>query len=304
MLAGTQEAFQAASAGKAKEKMTAIDTLLAGLFDYAGLYPPASLSLHTAATRYLEHRSSPRASALGRFIVNLDRLDEVRAIAADSLGDFTLSVIAAENSDWAVLAKQIDSGLPIESVEIKCTQLYEIENIIQQIPHHVVAYFEVPIHANSVPALEAIQIAGARAKIRMGGVVPEAIPSVPDVAQMLKTLADLRLPFKATAGLHHPLRSKHLLTYHPQSPAGVMHGFVNLSAAAALLFFGGEVEEATRLLADENPVAWQVRADSLRWRDRSWTAGQLGTLRRDFFFGIGSCSFEEPIHDLESLGWL
>ena len=117
----------------------------------------------------------------------------------------------------------------------------------------------------------------------MGGVVPEAIPSIPDVAQMLKTLADLRLPFKATAGLHHPLRSKQPLTYHPQSPTGVMHGFINLSCAAAVAFFGGDVEEAKRLLAEEDPAAWKVSADSLRWRDQSWTAEQLATLRREFF---------------------
>ncbi len=117
---------------------------------------------------------------------------------------------------------------------------------------------------------------------------------------MLKTLADLRLPFKATAGLHHPLRAKQALTYHPQSATGVMHGFMNLSAAAAVLFFGGDVEEASSLLAEEDPAAWKVSADSLRCRNQSWTADQLATLRRDFFLGIGSCSFEEPIHDLES----
>jgi hypothetical protein len=83
-----------------------------------------------------------------------------------------------------------------------------------------------------------------------------------------------------------------------------MHGFVNLSGAAAFLFFGGDVEQAKRLLAEGDPTAWQVRADSLRWCNQSWTASQLGTLRRDFFLGIGSCSFEEPIHDLEALGWL
>ena len=104
--------------------------------------------------------------------------------------------------------------------------------------------------------------------------MPEAIPSITDVAQMLKILADLRLPFKATAGLHHPLRSTQPLTYQPQSPTGVMHGFMNLSAAAALLYFGGDVEEAQRLLAEEDPAAWQVSADSFSWRDRSWTADQ------------------------------
>lgn len=284
--------------------MTAIETLLAGLFDYAGLYPPANLDLSPAADNYLKYRRSKHSAALGRFILNLDRLDEFRSIVGPSLGSFALSVIAAENADLAVLAKHIDSGLSIESVEIKCSQPAAIERIARQVPRNVMAYFEVSIHASSLPALEAIKAAGARAKIRMGGIVPEAIPAIADVAQLLKTLADRRLPFKATAGLHHPLRSMQALTYHPQSPTGVMHGFMNLSAAASLLFFGGDVEEATRLLTEEAPAAWKVSADSLRWRNQSWTTEQIATLRREFFLDIGSCSFEEPIHDLESLEWL
>lgn len=83
-----------------------------------------------------------------------------------------------------------------------------------------------------------------------------------------------------------------------------MHGFVNLSAAAALLYFGGSVEEAEFLLAEEDPAAFRVEADSLHWRDRTWTTDQLATIRRQFFMSIGSCSFDEPIHDLKSLGWL
>ena len=284
--------------------MTAIETLLAGLFDYAGLYPPASLDLRSAANNYLRYRRSKHSAALGRFIVNLDRADEFRSIVGDSLADFSLSVIATENTDLVFLAQCVDTGFHIESLEIKCSDPSAIERMTQQVPHNVVAYFELPIDLSSLPAVEAVHAAGARAKIRMGGVVPEAIPSTPDVAQMLKMLADLRLPFKATAGLHHPLRSKRALTYHPQSPIGLMHGFMNLSAAAAVAFFGGDVEEVARLLTEEDSAAWTVSADLLQVRNQSWTAGQLATLRRDFFIGIGSCSFEEPIHDLESLGWL
>ena len=61
--------------------MTAIETLLAGLFDYAGLYPPANLDLSPAADNYLKYRRSKHSAALGRFILNLDRLDEFRSIA-------------------------------------------------------------------------------------------------------------------------------------------------------------------------------------------------------------------------------
>ena len=95
--------------------MTAIDTLLAGLFDYAGLYPPASLGMLSAVNNYLEYSRNKQGPALGRFIVNLDRLEEIRSIARDSLENFKLSVIAGENGDWAALAVQINAGLPIDA---------------------------------------------------------------------------------------------------------------------------------------------------------------------------------------------
>lgn len=284
--------------------MSALQTLLAGLFDYAGLYPPASLSLRSAVNNYLEFSGGEHAAALGRFIVNLDRLEELRSIAGDSIEKFRLSVIAGQDADWESLPAQIGSGLRIEAAEIKCSDPDQIERIAKKVSPGLEIYFEAPIDADSTHVLEAALAAGTRVKIRMGGVVREAVPAVKNVAKMVKYLADSRLPFKATAGLHHPLRSTQPLTYEPQCPTGLMHGFVNLTAAAALLYFGGTVDEAEELLAEEDQTAWRVTLDSLRWRDRTWTTAQLTEVRQKFFMSIGSCSFEEPVQDLESLGWL
>ena len=138
----------------------------------------------------------------------------------------------------------------------------------------------------------------------MGGVVAESFPSVPEVVQMLQALADLRLTFKATAGLHHPLRSRRPLTYQPQSPTGIMHGFVNVCCAASLVYAAGEAGDAAALLEDEDPSAWRVTSDAIQWRDRSFAVDQLADVRKQFLISIGSCSFEEPVRDLQSLGWL
>lgn len=284
--------------------MTAIETLLAGLFDYAGLYPPASVGLRAAANNYLEYSRSEHASALGRFIIGPDRIEELRSIVGDSLEEFKLSVIAGEDADWASLAAQVRAGPRIESLEVKCTDPHVIERTVKDLPPGVEVYFEVPLASEVNHVLETIRDVGARAKLRMGGVVREAIPPATDVLQMLRILSDFRLPFKATAGLHHPLRSTQSLTYQPQSPTGVMHGFVNLFAAAMLLYFDGTVDEAEQLLAEEDATAWRISANSMHWRDRSWMRDQIATVRHNFFISIGSCSFEEPVHDLESLGWL
>jgi hypothetical protein len=304
VLAGIEETFQAKPAGEVQKEMKVIQTLLTGMFDYAGLYPPANIGLRAAVGNYLEYSRSKHAWALGRFIVNLDRLEEFHSIASDSLQNFKLSVIACEDADFTSLPAQIGAGLAINSVEIKSGDRHVIERIAKTIPLDLETYFEVPMNAVNQPALKTIRDAGARAKLRMGGVVREAIPTDSDVLRTLNTLSILRLSFKATAGLHHPLRSTQPLTYQPQSPTAAMHGFLNLAVAAALLYFGGSVDEAELVLAEEGPAAWRVSEDALHWRDHTWTIEQLATLRSRFFMSIGSCSFEEPIHDLESLGWL
>jgi hypothetical protein len=64
------------------------------------------------------------------------------------------------------------------------------------------------------------------------------------------------------------------------------------------------------LLDEERPEAFFISPgpdrdpDAIAWRSFHWTAAQLRTVRKEFAISFGSCSFEEPIHDLEALGWL
>jgi hypothetical protein len=284
--------------------MKAIDSLLAGLIDYAGLYPPAGLDMHSAVRSYLSYGRSKHAPALGRFIVDLNRLTELREEVGDSMRDMRLSVIATPAADWESLALLLEDGFPIDMVEVKPTRTSEIERITKRIPSTLKTYCEVPVDPPDSNLFEAISAAGACAKLRMGGVVAEAFPSARATARTLKALVDRRIVFKATAGLHHAIRSSHPFTYEPKSAAGIMHGFLNLCCAAALLHFGGEAGEAERLLEEQNPDAWQVTPDAVAWCNFCWSAEQLGAVRREFLISFGSCSFEEPIHDLEAMGWL
>jgi hypothetical protein len=82
-----------------------------------------------------------------------------------------------------------------------------------------------------------------------------------------------------------------------------MHGFVNLASAAALLHSGWSVDEAVATLDEENLDSWGVREDVIRCRSFAWNTAPLHDMR-SFFLSFGSCSFTEPIADLEVLGWL
>lgn len=279
-----------------------IDAMLAGLIDYAGLYPPASLDMRFAVDNYRRYRSGEHRDALGRFLVDLGRLDELHTAAGPHF-DMKLSVILSQRARADELPALLDRGMPIESIECKAASPCDIEPLLQNLPRGIEAYVEIPIAPVQPEMLRAIVNAGARVKLRMGGVASEAFPFPAVVARMLAAISEAQLSFKATAGLHHPLRSRHPFTYAHDSPAGWMHGFINLLCAAALIHFGADVAEAERVLEEHDPEAWTLSPDALAWRSHSWTAGQLSETRKDFV-SFGSCSFEEPIVDLEALGWL
>lgn len=283
--------------------MSAIETLLAGLIDYAGLYPPAALDMRTAVRNYLGYRAGKHAFALGRFIVDAARLEELREAASDALGDMPLSVIIAADQSGKVVESALNRGFRIESVETKCTEPLAIRRFSEGLPLSIDCYFEIPIAPSCSEAIEAIGSRGAFAKVRMGGVVQDAFPAPDRVAARLQSLTESQVPFKATAGLHHPIRSRHRISNYAESPCAMMHGFVNLFCAAGLAG-EGDGEDVEAVLAEEDPAAFQFAADSIGWRSNKWSEELVSTVRREFFKSFGSCSFEEPMQDLEALGWL
>jgi hypothetical protein len=231
----------------------------------------------------------------------------LREVAGNSSRHLRLSVIASPSTDWDGLAGLLQEDPTIESIEIKIDPRAKMERIRRCIPARLTMYFEVPWDApvsETLTTIEAVAALGARVKLRMGGVVAGAFPAAPMVARMIHALADRRMPFKATAGLHHAIRSRHALTYEPDSPSGLMHGFLNLTCSAALLYFGGDVSQAILLLDEQDPSAWQVTPDEIGWRSFRWSTEELRLVRERFMTSFGSCSFTEPIHDLEVLGWL
>jgi len=137
------------------------------------------------------------------------------------------------------------------------------------------------VYLEGVP-LDEVAARGLRAKIRCGG---ERIPSVEELADFIRGCRSRGLVFKATAGLHHA---------YPRDSGE--HGFLNLLAAAV---FGNE-EEALR----ERPPAFALGAESFRWRDREALPARLADARASLFHSIGTCSFFEPVEELEQLGML
>jgi hypothetical protein len=286
------------------QQANAIETLLADLIDYAGLFPPAALDTPAALANYRAYAQSNHASALGRFVIDLPRISELLNAAPRALQQIRISLVAPPNSEPGVVAGLLQRGLRIESVEVKVDTPAQIETFARNLPASCETYFEVPIRPQSSALLDTIAAVCARAKLRLGGVVADAFPAPRAVTDMLQALVDRHIAFKATAGLHHPLRSRHPFTYANDSPTGHMHGFINLLCATAILFDGGDADDACRVLGEENSAAFQLTPDLIRWDAHKFSADLLRSVREHCLVSIGSCSFTEPIRDLEMLGWL
>jgi hypothetical protein len=166
------------------------------------------------------------------------------------------------------------------------------------------AYVEIPVDADPAAPVAAIGAHGLRAKIRTGGVTPDAFPAPGNVVRFLAACVRAGVGFKATAGLHHLLRGEYPLTYAPGSATAPMYGFLNVFLAAALLRDGGSDDEAAALLTESDASAFAFGAHGITWGHHRFLPARLAQLRAQVAVSFGSCSFAEPVRDLTALGVL
>lgn len=305
-----------AAAATTKHVPASLRALLANVVDYAGLFPPAQLSMTEAVRNYARYVASDDAWMLGRFIVPVARLAEFEAATHDigfgqpSRSLWRLSALVSEdvandiekiesfNARHEAQANDENRRFVIDAIEMKAGGAAEIEQASELIPRNISAYFEIPLNDDLTELLHAVEECGARAKIRTGGVASDAFPSSDEVARFIFECARNQVAFKATAGLHHPLRAEYKLTYEPDSPRGVMHGFLNLFLAAAFARQGAQVERLTGLLNETDRAAFSFDDDGASWRDLKIETAALERARRDFVISFGSCSFDEPVSEL------
>ena len=289
--------------------MSSLAALLVHVIDYAGLFPPASLSIKQASEKYAEYARSHHGWILGRFVLQAEMLDEFLTAAEPLESDlkWKLSVLVSSNLDRDL--KHIASineshNFRIDSVEMKVKNAAEIRDAAKKVPKELALYFELPPGQAPDDLLGEVRATGRYAKLRTGGLTPEAIPSAENIARFITACARANVAFKATAGLHHPLRSAHRLTYEPDAPAGVMHGFLNVFLAAAWILDGLELDAAIELLEENHEANLSFGADEVRWRSKALRIDRIIEARKNFAHSFGSCSFDEPIEDLKSLGLL
>jgi hypothetical protein len=265
--------------------------LLAGLVDYAGLFPPSALTMPEVAANYTSYRDSPDAWALGRLILPVARLSELAAsVEAQQLPrGWHVSALASDNveRDADCIARwntACAGALLVDTIELRANGPHSIASAAKAFGDACTVYVEVPVVDDPEHLIAGIAHAGLRAKIRTGGVANEAFPLAAQVVRFLRRCHQRNVAFKATAGK--------------------MFGFLNVFIAAAFMRMGLPDQEVTSLLEEEDPASLHFMRGSIRWRDEVLDTQRLADCRTSFAIAFGSCSFREPIDDLHRLGLL
>ena len=136
-------------------------------------------------------------------------------------------------------------------------------------------------------------------KLRCGGTPDPAFPSAEQIAYVLDLCQAARVPLKATAGLHHPVRHFDAQSNH------MRHGFFNLFGAGMLAWTHGlSMNSLVAIVQDQDATSFHFGDDRFTWKEWGVATDQLARLRREAFISYGSCSFTEPVEDLHVLGYL
>jgi len=289
-----------------------LQNFLAGLIDYAGLFPPASLALETAVANHLRYLEGRHGWLLGRFVVPVAGL---REMPADTV--FPLAVLVGAEippEEVALLTRfrerieLVETRLPAGDEAARYCMAYLADLHRQLTPsglRRVGLFLEATGDASVPEAIAAFARNHAEdqtlhtlgLKLRCGGTATTAVPSPDAVAATISLCRNHNLAVKFTAGLHQPL------THNDQETGERQYGFLNIFATALLLWtFRLSEAEASECLCDGNPTAFRFLRESLSWRDKTVSTTEILKIRKKKLVGFGSCSFDEPLEGLQKLG--
>ncbi len=282
----------------------------AGFIDYAGVFPPAALSVADAVDGYRAARSSDAAWVAGRFLIRASQLEELASVATSTFrsgeAPWELSVVCdLEPADAASRAtdfhSEMEPAMEVAAMEAPIRDPNDIDRLfttLTSVHTEVVPYLEVTRSERIPPQIAAIREAvdttrrPGGTKLRCGGITPDLFPTPTEVAQFIHAAVDAQLPFKATAGLHQPIR-------HEDSELGVLrHGFMNILMATAAAADGADMDMLESIIADTDEDAFSVSPAFARWRDLTIPGSTMRRIRQKRFVAYGSCDFDEPVDAL------
>ena len=276
--------------------------MLVRLVDDAAVFPPGNAPLPDALSAHRKHRSSWYADLVGPLLVKsaelsdlVDQTDPMELLGVgliadggvagvdQALGQLPRSGHVLVRQVEVAVAKRGEDPLPGLSELIEAAARWRQD---RSEPPDV--YAEIPLTWGCVEALNRLETwgGGVMPKFRTGGLAAELFPTPDELASVMVACAERGLRFKLTAGLHHAVR--HL----DRSTGFTHHGFLNILAASVVAERGEIVPTVAGVLAETEPAP--LVALMHPWLDAE----------RPLWIGYGSCSIDEPLHDLLALGLL
>ena len=320
----------------AKTVPQSLKAFLEKIIDYAGTYPPANLDLKTSFNNYLDYaKNSPYNWMLSKYVCAAPKLDELDGIIQKEKINIQNTITFTIVGSSSVHSSEFLDSLKRDAEQMKAfadkysklinTGSYEVrlpgdifsmkgDNVLYEfiklasaqlekvLGEKIQLFFESKPDENLPSLARAIEIfnaSGGKAgyKLRTGGIEPSAFPLPEKIAYAFKTCRDFRIPMKCTAGLHHPIR------HYNESVKAKMYGFINIFGAG-VLHCCHELNANTliEILTDEDAGNFKFTDNSFHWKNLYILLSRVKEARNSFMLSFGSCSFDEPVEDLKSLG--
>ncbi len=280
-----------------------LSALLNGLFDYAGLFPPADLDMPAAVVEYDELLDLPWQWAIARFITPAASLSRFTAAAGvEDLGSWCLSGLLppADDPEFAAAVDAVHAfNAPHEEPVIDMAELKmggdadRVEHAVELLGPSILPVIEVDWQSDPRGGIAAVAGAGACAKIRTGGIRPELYPPVEAVAEFIVHCAAAGVPFKATAGLHHPMPNRN------EKVGADEHGFLGVFLGAAAAYgLQATAEDVAAILqcGDRSTITFDDQHAAIA--GFKIPLELIAESRQEFAMGFGCCDPREAWSDL------
>lgn len=282
--------------------VASLKALLQEAIDYAGLFPPAALPIEEAAKEYTDIMAGPNAWLVSRFVCPVAWLSELHPLLPDGAEPWLITALGTSLEGFRQdmnLVERFESlaqgKAVVDAYEVKGSKEEMTPSSLNKLndDRFSEVFVEIPWRTGLAESLHPLVNAeGIGVKARTGGLEADMFPSNEELAAFIHECVSLDIPFKLTAGLHHPFPK-----VDPATGAR-MHGFLNVLVATA---FSGPLDltraEITQILAEDNP-------DQFMFHDAGVRFGHWGLDLEELDFGRlmlsswGSCSVQEPLDDL------
>jgi hypothetical protein len=305
-----------------------LKAFLSDLVDYAGLFPPANLSINDAIKNYSHYVNSDDSWMLGPFIHPVTKLNELvkfRQLFTDK-SPLLLSVVGRKSESKRECSLQLKEDieqirlynetfsnwskidtyeLPLPAVVPTQDLLNELFDVTESIGLKVFCEVNMLSQTNwedyllksldSIAKFNLEHTTQLGVKLRTGGIKAEMIPSIDRTAFAISACRDRQLPIKFTAGLHHPVRM------FRNEVEAKMHGFLNVFLAGMLAYHHNlDQAKVKEILSEEDHNQFKMEDEYLAWKQYRISSEEI-TILRKYLCSFGSCSFDEPKNELLEL---